>query len=478
MSLVDSEVLSARQQFERVLESKSFVRSEQLSRLLRFLVERHLDGCDHELKESVIGVEVFGRKPDYNPKFDPIVRTEVRRLRARLSEYYEGVGANDEIVIDLPKGGYVPVIRPAIQPATSAAVADVVAGADASAARPMWPVIVTSIALLALIIVGWTRFAPGGRRSIGRAETSDLYFRGRALWKRPALRGVQDSIDLFIQAISKDPSFAPAYAGVAAGLAAQSGFEPLNDAERADMLTKGWAAAATAIRLNRQSAASQDALGMMQARTAQWAEAESSFKRAIELAPRDPQWRDDFASFLLLPLDRKEEAIDQLRTAEALDPSDRATHFGLINPLSAIGRFQEADSQCLRAAENDQQAGSCFSAALLRQGNADQAIRTLEASQSDHVLEPGAAQTLGVAYARAGRRNDAERMAALAPRLASKAQIYAALVDKDRTFETLNRMVPMGPIRLGRDFLNAPNFAFLRDDPRLKVLRQRVGLPE
>src|SRR5262249_6204936 len=67
---------------------------------------------DEELKESVIGVEVFERSPDYNPKKDAIVRIEAGRLRARLGEYYAEAGKLDELVIELPKGGYVPVIRP------------------------------------------------------------------------------------------------------------------------------------------------------------------------------------------------------------------------------------------------------------------------------------------------------------------------------------------------------------------------------
>jgi TolB-like protein len=60
----------------------------------------------------VIGVEVFERSPDYNPKKDAIVRIEAGRLRARLGEYYAEAGKLDELVIELPKGGYVPVIRP------------------------------------------------------------------------------------------------------------------------------------------------------------------------------------------------------------------------------------------------------------------------------------------------------------------------------------------------------------------------------
>jgi Tol biopolymer transport system component len=82
-----------------------------MSRFLRFLAERHLEGGDNHLKESVIAVEVFGRKPDHDPSQDSIVRTEAGRLRARLAEYYVGEGKDDGIVIELPKGGYIPVFR-------------------------------------------------------------------------------------------------------------------------------------------------------------------------------------------------------------------------------------------------------------------------------------------------------------------------------------------------------------------------------
>ena len=64
--MVETQV-QVRQQLEQTLASKLFARSEQLSRLLRFLIEKHLEGRDGELKESVIGVEVFGRRPDYDP---------------------------------------------------------------------------------------------------------------------------------------------------------------------------------------------------------------------------------------------------------------------------------------------------------------------------------------------------------------------------------------------------------------------------
>ena len=99
------------QQFAKIMEGALFARSEQLSRFLRFLLERHLAGRDLELKESVIGVEVFGRSPEYNPRLDPIVRTEARRLRSRLTEYYAEEGKDDPVVIEIPKGGYTPSIQ-------------------------------------------------------------------------------------------------------------------------------------------------------------------------------------------------------------------------------------------------------------------------------------------------------------------------------------------------------------------------------
>src|SRR5689334_5293237 len=102
-----------KEELERVLSSASFARSERVSKLLRFVVERHIEGRDDELKESLIGVEVFGRSPDYDPKLDSTVRTEAVRLRARLNKYYAAEGARDPLIIELPKGGYVPRCRPA-----------------------------------------------------------------------------------------------------------------------------------------------------------------------------------------------------------------------------------------------------------------------------------------------------------------------------------------------------------------------------
>jgi hypothetical protein len=86
---------------------RSLGRAEKLVRLLEFLVETTLSGDSRHLKETTIGVSVFGRPPDYDPKADTIVRSQVWRLRGKLDDYYATEGAHDTVVISIPKGQYV-----------------------------------------------------------------------------------------------------------------------------------------------------------------------------------------------------------------------------------------------------------------------------------------------------------------------------------------------------------------------------------
>ena len=95
---------AVRKQLERVLSSPGFARNERLSRFLRVIVERHLEGRDGELKESLIGIDVFGRQPGFDAKQDSTVRSEAGRLRARLAEYYAGDGIGDRVAISLHFG--------------------------------------------------------------------------------------------------------------------------------------------------------------------------------------------------------------------------------------------------------------------------------------------------------------------------------------------------------------------------------------
>ena len=101
-----------RAELARVLESPSFAQSERLGRFLRFAVEHAISGSKDGLKEYVIGTKVYDRKPPYHPSLDSIVRTEARRLRTKLKEYYESEGRDNPIFIYFRVGSYIPVFRP------------------------------------------------------------------------------------------------------------------------------------------------------------------------------------------------------------------------------------------------------------------------------------------------------------------------------------------------------------------------------
>jgi len=93
---------------ERVVASDVMRSSPQLTAFLRFVVEAVLEGNSDRIKGYVIAVEVLKRGTQFNPQIDPIVRVEATRLRRTLERYYASEGAEDPIVIALPRGTYVP----------------------------------------------------------------------------------------------------------------------------------------------------------------------------------------------------------------------------------------------------------------------------------------------------------------------------------------------------------------------------------
>jgi len=103
-------------QLAKVLASSGFTRSGRMQQFLKFIVVNALEGQHETLKEAYIGAAVFDRSPGYDPKLDPIVRVEARRLRTKLESYYETEGRHDSLIIRLPKGGYLPVFEAAPDP--------------------------------------------------------------------------------------------------------------------------------------------------------------------------------------------------------------------------------------------------------------------------------------------------------------------------------------------------------------------------
>jgi TolB-like protein/Tfp pilus assembly protein PilF len=95
-----------REHLSALLHSPEFADSARLSRFLKYVVEQTLEGQADALKEYRVGVDVFDRAADYDPKIDPVVRVEARQLRFKLAAYYAAARRPEDVVISIPKGGY------------------------------------------------------------------------------------------------------------------------------------------------------------------------------------------------------------------------------------------------------------------------------------------------------------------------------------------------------------------------------------
>ncbi|HJN51633.1 MAG: hypothetical protein QGI68_14450 [Pseudomonadales bacterium] len=148
-------------QLERLLSSNAFTNANRSSRFLQFVVEKAAAGEGDRLKEYVIGVEVFDRDAQYDPRVDSIVRVEAGRLRTKIQEYYNGHGCEDVVIIRLPKGGYAPefALRDSVPPEPSVDVApnssrSSLFGLSKSTARHA-AVSIALAALLAVAVAAW-----------------------------------------------------------------------------------------------------------------------------------------------------------------------------------------------------------------------------------------------------------------------------------------------------------------------------------
>jgi len=117
-----------RDALSQILESSIFAQSRRLSRFLRFTVETTLAGEAEILKEYLIGTEVYNRPPSYHPGEDSIVRSEARRLRSKLKEYYDSVGKDGSVFIYYRPGSYVPVFRTRRSDGRNGTVTDAASG--------------------------------------------------------------------------------------------------------------------------------------------------------------------------------------------------------------------------------------------------------------------------------------------------------------------------------------------------------------
>ncbi len=143
-------VTAVREQIERLVESPPFSHSRRFPSFLRFVVEHALSGNADQLKERIIGIEVFGRGADYDTASDPIVRVTAAEIRKRIAQYYAIPEHQNELRVSLPAGSYIPQFQ--LPPAGEHEGADRPAHEPEAAARPglRW----IGLTLSGLVLIG------------------------------------------------------------------------------------------------------------------------------------------------------------------------------------------------------------------------------------------------------------------------------------------------------------------------------------
>lgn len=339
---------------ETILASRGFVNSPQLSRFLRYTVEQTLQGNADRLKEHQIGTDVFGRSATFDSRSDPVVRVQARQLRFKLADYYAGPGHRDELIISLPKGGYLAefAFRPARPSASEAEIEEPSVAIEpaiseeppvmSAPARKRYPLLwwtAAAVTVVGAITIALVLVHKESRWQPTNLEARDLYLRGRFYWSKRTPGDLAKSVELFKQAAAKDPTFSEAYVGLADAYNLLSEF---SDMPYKEAFGRAEAAATRAVQLDDHSAEAHNALAFATFYGAfDPVGAEREFKRALSLNPSYATAHHWYATFLFTR-GRSREALTQINEAQNLDPGSVSIVADKDLILSSIGRTAEA----------------------------------------------------------------------------------------------------------------------------------------
>ena len=313
-------------------------------------------------------------------------------------------------------------------------------------------------------------------------EAYRLYLMGRHHINRLTDDGFRKGVEYFEQAISKDPNYALAYAGLADSYNRLGGF---NAASPKESFPKARDAALRAIELDNSLAEAHTALGTVKLfYDWDWANAEKEYRRAIELNPGYADGHMMYALFLSV-MQRFEEAKSEARLAQQLDPLSIEKQTSIGDVFLNERRYDEALTEYQKALEMDTNSGLaqwCVGRTYLEKGMFDESIAAFKRSIPLSGESPDETVDLARAYARSGNKTEANKILA-ALLLTSKERylspttigsIYAALGEDDKAFESFERSL------IERDYLLViikidPMFDPVRSDPRFAELIRRVG---
>jgi serine/threonine-protein kinase len=446
-------------QLDRIVTGPPLASSPSLCRFLRYVVEETLAGRSGSLKEYSLGVVVFERGDEFDPRLDPIVRVQARNLRVRLAQYYAGPGTDDPVVIELPKRTYVPVFRNrieqvpeaapiepveavAVEPEVTPVAAGVVVRAEPfvepiqeltaeAAAVPGEPATVRAPtarawhrskwaavgAAVVLAVIGTTMFwrvrpAETAHKALREPDpvAQDLYIRGRYLMDRQTETALRESIDAFSQAVVRDPQFAPAYAGLADAYNVLAQFGYISPKEGMEQARR---AAERALDIDPELAEGHVSLAaIIEAYDWNWALAEHEYRRAIELNPALPEAHLWYGMFLR-DQGRLQEALPEMRRAAQLEPFSAFTAVNLAHAYMMAGNYVAAEEQAHHAASlapGMVGAEVLLSNAYRAQSKTAEADAALARAKQFSAGNPHAISVLACAYTRHGQRDEGVRL--------------------------------------------------------------------
>ncbi len=572
-------------QLNRIFSGKAFRQADRLKRFLSFIVEETLAGRGERLKEFVVAVEVFGKDDSFDPRNDPIVRVQARRLRAQLARYYREEGQDDELLIDLPKGGYAAVFRPtkaapsrrsASLTLVSRNAVMVVPFANHSASTdpeyfcqgltdeivhtlvgtdgvrlvacgentPQEPQPLTKAAAerwnAALMVTGSVRLAGGNARitanlveatsgcylwsdvfdrkldnvfavqeEVARAIADvlrneltagahgrhrhatenltayNLYVQGRYHLNQRTDEGLRKATEFFEKAIAESAQYAHAYSGLSDAYSLLAHYGVLAPAE---VWAKAASNAAWAVLHDEHSTEAHTSLAHVRAtQDWDWLGAESEFQRAIALDPRYPTARHWYAMSCLAPLGRLEEALQQILTAQALDPISSI----IARDVARIHYYKQDYEAALEQCDHTIELNPHFPPAYWilglvqeQRGEFDESAAAFNRALQLSPQSPLMQAALGRTFALSGNKGDALRVLAELQKLSEKryvspfelASLHFALGQTDEGFQWLTKAFQdrcFDLICLRVD----PRWESLRGNSRFNKLLEQLGLP-
>ena len=574
---------AARQELDRILASATFRQVDRLKRFLRFVALEALQGRGDQLKEYVIGVQVFDKNASFDPRADPIVRVQARRLRTRLARYYREEGAEDTVVLDLPKGGYAPVfkIREAAAGGRRSLTATlagqntiaVLPFADLSPARDLdyfcqglRQETIHRLAMLdtlrvlttapgdvgaaaggegypapaALQVTGsvrkagdrlrttihlvdtatasylWSESIEAGcedvlaaqdavaeavvrkleprlldagqrrnsRRPAENLAARNLYVQGRYHLSQRTDEGLHKALEFFEKAIAEDPQFAPAHSGLADahGLMAHYGVR-----QPAVAWARAASSAASAVMLDGNSAEAHTSLAHMKAtQDWDWHAAAREFLVAIGLDPRYATAHHWYAMSCLVPMGRLDDAREEMRLAQSLDPVSSIVARDLAIVHLYRRDFEAALEQCDHTIElNPHFSPAYWALGVIQEQRADldEAAAAFQRAIDLAPQSPRMHAALARTLALSGKR-----------KLAIAAQRRLRGIARQRyvsPFEFATIRFPLGQIDEGFQSLRKacedrafdvlalkvdPRFAAVHDDRRFRAILVEIGL--